>query len=150
MTTAPVLSSGATSTPEPRPRWRGVLGTGAVVAAATLLVALHDPHQPGSYLSCPFLTLTGFACPGCGGLRAVHDLVHLDLAAAWAMNPLVVVFVPITIALWLVWLWRVARRRAAWQPGPRTIVGLAVLVVTFWVLRNVPVLASYLGPAAVG
>ena len=51
-------------------RWLG----GVAVALATL--ATVDPNQPGHYPTCPFLATTGFYCPGCGALRAVHDLLH--------------------------------------------------------------------------
>lgn len=124
------------------------LVTGAVVAAATAYVALVDPNRPGHYLTCPLLALTGLACPGCGGLRATHDLARLDLAGAWAANPLWVLVAPLLVALWAVWLVRAWRGR----PGPRVPAGvawtgLAVLVV-FGVLRNVPALTGWLGPAA--
>ncbi|MFC8921753.1 DUF2752 domain-containing protein [Cellulosimicrobium sp. NPDC057127] len=123
------------------------LATGALVAAATAYVALVDPNRPGHYLTCPLLALTGFACPGCGGLRATHDLAHLDLAGAWAANPLWVLVAPVLVVLWLVWLAR------AWRglPGPRVPGGVAwaslAVLVLFGVLRNVPVLTGWLGPA---
>lgn len=127
---------------------RAPLALGAVVAAATVYVGAVDPNRPGHYVTCPLLALTGLACPGCGGLRATHDLVHLDLASAWAMNPLWVVVAPLLVALWAVWLVR------AWQGrgGPRVPTwagwgGLAVLVL-FGVLRNVPALVPWLGPVA--
>lgn len=123
------------------------LALGALVAAATVYVGTVDPNRPGHYVTCPLLALTGLACPGCGGLRATHDLVHLDLAAAWSMNPLWVVVAPVLVALWGTWLVR------AWQgrPGLRVPVwvGWAALtvLVLFGVLRNVPALVPWLGPA---
>lgn len=82
--------------------------------------------------------LTGWNCPGCGGLRAVHHLTDGDLVAAASSNLLVVLLVPLAIAGWLVW----ARR--AWRGGPplrlewSTPVAVAVLglVLGFAVLRN--------------
>ncbi|WP_069386726.1 DUF2752 domain-containing protein [Cellulosimicrobium cellulans] len=124
------------------------LATGAVVAAATVYVALVDPHRPGHYLTCPLLALTGLACPGCGGLRATHDLARLDVAGAWAANPLWVLVAPLIVALWAVWLVRAWRGR----PGPRLRAGVAwaglAVVVAFGVLRNVPALTGWLGPGA--
>jgi len=123
------------------------LALGAVVAAATVYVGVVDPNRPGHYVTCPLLALTGLACPGCGGLRATHDLARLDLAAAWSMNPLWVVAAPLLVALWAAWLVRAWRGRS----GPRVPVwvgwtSLAVLVL-FGVLRNVPALVPWLGPA---
>lgn len=140
----------------PEPAFRGeparvraavLTGVGGVLAVGLLHV--RDPGEPGSYLSCPFLGLTGLACPGCGGLRAVHALTGGDLALAWELNPLAVVLVPLVVAAWAAWLTAALCRRPAWQPGTAAILGLAVVLVAFWVLRNIPALMPYLGPAAV-
>src|SRR5215213_10273401 len=80
----------------------------AALAAATLVATLGvtDPYRPGGHPVCPVLALTGFYCAGCGAQRAVHDLAHLDLAAAWGMNPLVVLAVPLAVLLWVRWVRR--------------------------------------------
>lgn len=122
------------------------LVTAGVAAAATVVLAVRDPHVPGSYGFCPLLALTGFACPACGGLRATHDLAQLDLASAWAANPLWVLLVPLVVAAWVVWVVRAARGR----PGPRVPVevgwALLAVVVAFGVARNLPPLVPYLTP----
>lgn len=123
-----------------------LLAGGLVIAT----VALHvrDPHAPGSWAFCPWFLLTGTYCPGCGGLRAVSDLTHADLAAALSSNALFVTSLPLLAA---VWLRSVVRR---WQGPPRplpprlvvaaTVVGCAA-ALTFAVARNLPV-AGYLAP----
>lgn len=122
------------------------VAVGVVVGAAVAYVGLVDPNRPGHYLACPLLTLTGLACPGCGGLRATHDLVHLDVASAWAMNPLWVVVAPVLVVLWALWLVRAWRGRSAPRvPSWVAWSSLAVLVA-FGVLRNVPALVPWLGP----
>jgi hypothetical protein len=125
---------------------RTPIGVGAGVLAATVLLAVRDPHA-GGYGICPVLALTGMACAGCGGLRAVHDLAVLDVSGAWAMNPLAVVAAPVLVAAWAVWLVRAASGRPAWHPPGRLLVGVLVVVVLFSVLRNVPALVPLLGPA---
>ena len=76
---------------ESSPRLRR-LALPAVVGAGTLAltayVAAVDPNQPGHYPLCPTLALAGIYCPGCGMLRATHDLAHGDLAGAMQRNPL--------------------------------------------------------------
>lgn len=119
---------------------------GAVVATATLLVAVRDPHD-GGYPICPVLALTGFQCAGCGGLRAAHDLAIGDVAGAWAMNPLLTLAMPVLTLLWVVWLVRAATGRPARQPPLWLWIGLGVLVLAFSVLRNIPALYGVLGPA---
>ena len=87
------------------------------------------------------LALTGTYCPACGGLRAVNDLTHGDIAAAASSNLLFVASLPF-LAVW--WLRSVLH---GWRDGGRpvgdraayvaTAVGLT-LVVVFWVVRNLP------------
>ncbi|WP_297082687.1 DUF2752 domain-containing protein [uncultured Demequina sp.] len=123
------------------------LAASAVVGAATAYTALADPYREGFFPSCMWLSLTGHWCPGCGGLRAVHELAHGDVAAALGMNPVVVLIVlPLGIALLVAWL------AQAWRGGtsPRIPLWLAVgvpgLLFVFWIVRNIPVLEPYLAP----
>lgn len=128
------------------PRWRAPLLAGAGALAGTLVVALHSPYESGSYGYCPLHALTGLWCPMCGGLRGTYDLAHGDVAAAWGMNPLWVVAVPVVIVGWSLWLVR-GLRGAAWPRVPRVVSWLALgVVVAFGVLRNVPALAPWLAP----
>lgn len=115
----------------------GVTAAGAIGVG---LLATLDPNRPGHYPTCPFLFLTGLWCPGCGSLRVVHDLAHLDLLGALDRNPLTVLLVPVLAYAWVGWLLRLLGHRA--PPVSRApaaaVWGLLVVVVAFWVLRNVP------------
>jgi len=99
-----------------------------------------DPAQFGFYPACLFHKLTGLNCPGCGGLRALHQLLHGHLAAAFQLNPLLVLALPLA-------LWFLARQifdRGAGKltlatftrpPWPWILLGVVVL---FGVMRNLP------------
>jgi hypothetical protein len=84
-------------------RPRGLRGP-VLLAVALLVLAglLHvrDPHRSGSWGVCPWLLLTGTWCPGCGGLRAVHDLTDGDLRAAASSNLLLVASLPLVALAW--------------------------------------------------
>ncbi|GIG76974.1 membrane protein [Planotetraspora kaengkrachanensis] len=116
------------------------LGAGAAVAAAVTCLAVVDPNQPGHYPVCPLYFLTGLYCPGCGALRAVHDLAVGDLHGALGMNPLLVVAVPFAAYWWGRWALR------SWQgrPGrmivarPAPLWAVLVVVLAFGVVRNIP------------
>ncbi|MEN1973906.1 DUF2752 domain-containing protein [Cellulomonas olei] len=125
----------------------GPLLVAGAAGAALAVLATVDPNRPGHYPTCPFLMLTGLYCPGCGSLRALHDLTQLDVAGAWGMNPLLVVALPFLVASWLAW----TRRSARGTPKSRLLPGwtvnaLLVLLVVYWVARNVPALAPWLAP----
>ena len=107
----------------------------ALVTAGTVLLALRSPHA-GGYGICPILALTGYLCPTCGGLRAVHDLAHLDFAGAWGMNPLLTLTLPVAAVLLVAWWWRAWRgKRALTIPAPVVFAGAAV-IIGFGILRN--------------
>ncbi len=129
-------------------RMRAPVLTIGALAATTLALHLRDPHASGSWGYCPSAAL-GFACPGCGGLRAVNDLTHLDVAAAASSNLAFVVALPFLLAglgWWTLRRWRGAP--APGVPGPRLrVAGYAAcaLLVVFTVLRNLPA-GSWLAP----
>jgi hypothetical protein len=109
---------------------------GAVAGAGVLLFV--DPTKPGSWLPrCPFHALTGLDCPGCGGTRMAHALLHGDLAAAFGFNALLLVAgLPLLGWLWARWL-RAARRGESTPPVPRAVGACVLAVAVGWtVVRN--------------
>lgn len=125
--------------------------TGPVLSAAAALGALSylaivDPNEQGHYPGCPFLMVTGWYCPGCGSLRALHALAHGDVSTALARNPLTVVLVPVVVASWAAWLVRAGTGRARrWAAPAWSIWLLLVVVVMFTIARNLPV-GRFLAP----
>lgn len=140
----------ATAASDGRVRWRATsapIGMAVIAGAAAALVATVDPNEPGHYPSCVFRMLTGWYCPGCGTLRAAHDLLHGDVLAALDMNVLAVLALPVVVASWLAWLRRAATGAPRSWLAPRWFAtGVVVVFVVFAVARNVPALAPLLAP----
>jgi len=110
------------------------LGTGAVLVGALAYVGLADPHRPGFlFPTCPFHAMTGWYCPGCGGLRMTHDLLHGNLSAAVVDNVFVLIGLPLLIA-WLVVRLRLGKRLMS-VPAIATII---IATVAWTVVRNLP------------
>ncbi len=122
---------------------RLLLPPGLVAAAAAVVVgyvAAVDPNTAGHYPTCPFLVLTGYWCPGCGSLRAIHALAHGDLTTALSHNVLTVTFVPVLAALWVGWVRRCwLHRPRATLAHPLVMWALLAGVLAFWLLRNLSV-----------
>lgn len=114
--------------------------TAAAGIAAMAMVHAVDPNEPGNYPTCPWLAVTGTYCPGCGTMRAVAALSHLDLGGALQMNPLLMALLPIMLAVWARWLYRSFRPSAQPPPLPPTwwLWTLLSAIVGFWILRNLP------------
>jgi hypothetical protein len=122
-----------------RPR-RGIaaLWFGFAIAAGVVLY-LVDPASSRLFPECPFRALTGLLCPGCGTTRALHQLMHGELAAAIRLNPMLLVVVPIFGYSAISGFNLVAR--GVPLPRPRIpaiwIWALLTGIMGFWLLRNV-------------
>lgn len=106
------------------------------VAAGTLAIALGNPHT-GGFPTCWILWLTGYQCPTCGGTRAVYDMVHLDFAGAWAMNPVLTIYLPILAVLLVGWWWRAWRGYRALTVPAWVVIVFGAILVAFGILRNI-------------
>ncbi len=117
------------------------IGAGALSAVGIAVLYVFDPRVPGNYPVCPFLSLTGCYCPGCGTLRALHRLLHGDVASALGYNPLTVLLVPFLAYSFLTSALRAFHLPAPRQTfvHPRWIWALLVGLIVFWALRNLPV-----------
>src|SRR5580765_1418004 len=123
----------------PWPRWAptALLGIGGIAAFA--IVATSEAGRlPFPLPQCPFHAMTGLWCPGCGSTRVVRSLLHGDIVHAFAMNPLLVLALPVVALM--------ALSAAGWNPpqlaGFRRTFGSPRLWLWllggYWVLRNLP------------
>lgn len=106
-----------------------------------LLLWKFDPASSGIFPPCPLHYLTGWYCPGCGSLRAMHQLLQGNVRAGWALNPLTMVLLPfIGYGLMSQALLVLRGRRL---PGiflsANIIRALCGVIVLFGILRNLPV-----------
>ena len=126
------MASGAT-------RVVSALGAAAFVAGSAV-IALNDPSKATFFPICPLLSLTGFACPGCGLTRGFHALFNGDIATALDFNLLLpiwlVLFGWILVSLTLT----AVRGRGLQMPAlsGKTVWMTAGILLTFGVLRNIP------------
>lgn len=111
------------------------------IVGTVTFIGLNNPNDQGNYPTCPFLQITGYYCPGCGSLRAIHALAHLDLATALKLNILtVLVMLPMAVFLYGRW----AIERALGRPIRKNLahpVWLWILfwgILAFWLVRNLP------------
>jgi len=112
----------------------------ALAGLAAALLFLFDPAQIRALPLCPFRALTGLDCPGCGALRASHQILHGNLAAAFRLNPLVILFLPFLGY----YLFRYCFAALSGKPYTEAVVRpvfiwmLLAVIILFWALRNTP------------
>lgn len=116
--------------------WAGTL-SGAFFTGLAVLYNFR-PSDNTFYPRCPFYALTHLRCPGCGGTRALYEMLHMNLAGAMHYNAFVTVLAPMVL-LWLAWCcYQVLRHdRFPDIPWPRTVaLSLGVVAVLFAVIRD--------------
>jgi uncharacterized protein DUF2752 len=125
---------------ETRAHWRV---SAAVLLAlgltATTLLFCFDPSSHDFYPTCLFHKATGMYCPGCGSLRALHQLLHGHISTAFHFNPLLVLSLPLCGWLGGLYCFRMIHHRTARaRVSPKWIwIGLAI-ILAFSIWRNLP------------
>lgn len=123
----------------------------AAGALASIALGLALVNPAGGPPVCPFRAATGWDCPGCGGTRALHQLLTGHLAAAVDLNLLAVLALP--FLAWALWAAIVAALGGPRYRMPSVSRGwswlLLGLIGVFWVVRNIPgTPLSWLGTGA--
>jgi len=109
------------------------------LAGGGLILFLFNPVQSDFYPFCFFHRITGLQCPGCGSLRAMHQLLHGNVGAAFHYNALLILSLPLLLAQAV----RIGIAKATHQPARGAFnpawlwAGMAVLIL-FAILRNLP------------
>lgn len=79
--------------------WRALLILSPLLVLGYVVwLYLGDPEAGGYFPKCALYWLTGLKCPGCGGQRAVHCLLHGDIVGALRHNAYVLTFLPLFVA----------------------------------------------------
>ena len=112
--------------------------SGAISVALSALFVF-DPAIWSFYLPCPFHELTGLYCPGCGSLRAIHQLLHGNLTVALGLNPFMVLSLPfLGYRLISRGVLAVRSRPLVNVVVPSSWIWLLLLsILLFWILRNI-------------
>lgn len=119
---------------------RTMVAAGLFLGVGLAVLGIYDPASSGIFPPCPLHYLTGLYCPGCGSLRAIHQLLQGHLQGAWAMNPLTCLLLPFLIYGLTSHALLCARGRGL----PRVVMSaasiraLCAVIVLFGILRNLP------------
>lgn len=112
-----------------------------VIAALMVLGFIYyalDPSASSVFPRCAFLSLTGYKCPGCGSQRAIHALLHGDVAGAFRFNTLLFIAIPWIALCLFAESQRVRNTRLyARLNAPLLIWLFLALVLIWWLLRNI-------------
>ncbi|MGX9790120.1 DUF2752 domain-containing protein [Mycobacterium sp. MMS18-G62] len=115
------------------------VGVAAAAAGGCVCVWLANPTVPGGILPvCPTKALLGIDCPGCGSLRMIYSLLHLDFTAAVRYNAVGMVAVLLLVWAFAAWTYgRVAGRQVlSWQHLRWSAPTALAVTLAWFVVRN--------------
>jgi len=99
-----------------------------------------DPGKTQLFPQCPFHAITGAYCPGCGSQRALHSLLHFNIAGVVSFNFL---FLPAALLVLYHYVYSGLNQIFGWKlPNllykKQTPWIILTVVLVFWILRNLP------------
>lgn len=112
------------------------------ITALVILYFFFNPANTAFFPPCPFYSLTGFYCPGCGSQRAIHQLLHGNIGGAFGYNALLVLSLPILLIsarMFILNIYRKENKRDGILYNPILPKIIFVIILLFWILRNIPV-----------
>ncbi len=116
---------------------------GIITSIAFLLCYyLFNPAVYSFFPQCPFHKLTGLDCPGCGSQRAIHCLLNGNLIKAMDYNLMLVISLPFLFINSVYTLCSFFKhKKIRWRiiDHPLTPKIILLLVICFWILRNIPI-----------
>jgi hypothetical protein len=114
-----------------------------IFISGILLVLLYfyvNPSEVNFLPKCPLYVTTGIYCPGCGSQRATHELLHFHLLGVLKQNALYVLGLLILAYHIIISLLNSFFHKKVYNYiyHPKTPLVLLIIILIFWILRNLP------------
>ncbi|TCD12795.1 DUF2752 domain-containing protein [Pedobacter frigidisoli] len=121
-------------------KFKYILGFAFVVMLSVVYYEF-NPEMYNFFPECPFHKFLHLDCPGCGSQRAIHSLLHGNIIQALNYNLLLVISLPFLLLHLLLkifsYLCSEDYNLKIWHK-PITPKIIFVVVVIFWISRNIP------------
>ncbi len=85
---------------------------------------------------CPFLMLFHVYCPGCGGMRMILSLLHMDFYQAFRWNPFLFILMIIGFIYLIFMIIYYIKKKVIILPSIKVWVILIFLLIVYMILRN--------------
>jgi len=99
-----------------------------------------NPSEVDFLPKCPLYVTTGIYCPGCGSQRATHQLLRLNILGVLQQNVLYFLGILILGYHFIVTSLNSILKKNFYNYiyHPKTPLILLVIIIIYWILRNIP------------
>ncbi|RLJ69002.1 uncharacterized protein DUF2752 [Lacinutrix venerupis] len=112
-----------------------------IVSGLLALYFLYNPSHSAFFPKCIFYKTTGLHCPGCGSQRALHDVLQGNFIAGLKHNFLLILL--IVVLIYKVALFTLekfySKKYNSLLNNPKVLKAILIIIILYWVLRNIPV-----------
>jgi len=108
-----------------------------------------DPAKMAIFPKCPFYSLTGIYCPGCGSQRAAHQFLHGHFIAGFKHNFLIGLLMLVLGYEFFVFIMKTIFKKNIYNllHSSKVTFSILIIVILFWILRNINAFPfSFLAP----
>lgn len=111
--------------------------------AFILMLSLYffiDPSTTAFFPKCPFLSLTGIYCPGCGSQRAIHHILQGHILTGIRHNYMFLLVIVVLSYQAIIFIINKLGKKTYNNllHKSKTTYTILVLVILFWIMRNIP------------
>jgi len=126
----------------------------AILIPVALGIFYYKFYNPDDHISiqCGLYKLTGYLCPGCGGQRAFHHLLHGHIFAALRSNAVFILGLPFLLYLYFVcikvYIFKESKYLNSFAFSSTFGYSILIILLVFFIIRNIPVTPfTYLIPS---
>lgn len=114
-----------------------------LITTALILIGFYffNPAKVDFYPKCPFKTITGYDCPGCGSQQAIHNLLNIEILEAIKSNLLLVLAIIFSIPFVVINIYKNPDKRILalkkLMYSNTTLLIILIIIIVFWIVRNI-------------
>jgi len=115
-----------------------IIGVIVVLGVLSLYFFL-DPTKIAIFPKCPFYSLTGIYCPGCGSQRAAHQFLHGHFIEGFKHNFLIGLLALVLGYQLFVFVMNTFYNKQVYNllHSSKVTFGILIIIILFWILRNI-------------
>lgn len=117
----------------------------AILVPLALVVFYYEYYNPDNQLSiqCGLYKMTGFLCPGCGGQRAFHHLLHGEIISALKHNAIFILGFPFLAYLYFacvkIYIFKDEKYHNSFVFSSSFGYSFIIILLVYFIIRNIPI-----------